>query len=93
MSWKGSSSIDSGFVIDLRDMNRVDVFPQDQKVVLGPGSVWQHVYSTLAPYNLTVVGGRINEIGVGGFLAGGRYRVLLQYHSSGDREHILTQQE
>lgn len=92
MSWKGSSSIDSGFVIDLRDMNRVDVFPEEHRVTLGPGSVWQHVYSTLAPYNLTVVGGRINEIGVGGFLAGGKCRDLLQYPSSSERKHFLTQQ-
>jgi hypothetical protein len=71
MSWKGSSNIHGGFVIDLRWMNQIDVSPEDQTVKLGPGSLWQEVYKVMAPYNVTTVGGRINAVGVGGFLLGG----------------------
>ncbi|KAL0573032.1 hypothetical protein V5O48_008925 [Marasmius crinis-equi] len=71
MSWKGSSNIDGGFVIDLRGMTQIDISPEDQTVKLGPGSLWQEVYKVMAPYNVSTAGGRINAVGVGGFLLGG----------------------
>ncbi|KAG7087480.1 hypothetical protein E1B28_013443 [Marasmius oreades] len=71
MSWKGSSNIDGGFVIDLRGMNQIDVSPEDQMVKLGPGPLWQEVYKVMAPYNVSAIGGRINAVGIGGFLLGG----------------------
>ncbi|KIK65277.1 hypothetical protein GYMLUDRAFT_38710 [Collybiopsis luxurians FD-317 M1] len=71
MSWKGSSNIDGGFVIDLRAMTQIDISVQDQTVKLGPGSLWQEVYNAMAPYNVSTAGGRINAVGVGGFLLGG----------------------
>ncbi|KAL0572242.1 hypothetical protein V5O48_009724 [Marasmius crinis-equi] len=71
MSWKGSSNIDGGFVIDLRGMTQIDISVEDQMVKLGPGSRWQEVYKAMAPYNVSTAGGRINAVGVGGFLLGG----------------------
>ncbi|KAF9262521.1 FAD-binding domain-containing protein [Marasmius fiardii PR-910] len=71
MSWKGSSNVDGGFVIDLRGMNQIDVSLKDQSVKLGPGSLWQEVYRVMAPYNVSAAGGRLNAVGVGGFLLGG----------------------
>ncbi|KAJ8091406.1 hypothetical protein PM082_015124 [Marasmius tenuissimus] len=71
MSWKGSSNIDGGFVIDLRGMTQIDISVEDQAVKLGPGSLWQEVYKVMAPYNVSTAGGRINAVGVGGFLLGG----------------------
>lgn len=72
MAWKGSSNIDNGFVFDLRDLNMIDFSTSDQTVKLGSGSTWKDVNAALTPYNVSVVGGRINEVGVGGFLTGGR---------------------
>ncbi|KAF9255309.1 FAD-binding domain-containing protein [Marasmius fiardii PR-910] len=71
MSWKGSSNLDGGFVIDLRGMNQIDISPQDQTVKLGPGSPWTNVYAAMASFNVTTTGARINSVGVGGFLLGG----------------------
>ncbi|KAJ8088612.1 hypothetical protein PM082_013855 [Marasmius tenuissimus] len=71
MSWKGSSSIDGGFVIDLRGMTQINISVEDQMVKLGPGSLWQDVYKAMAPHNVSTAGGRINAVGVGGFLLGG----------------------
>lgn len=76
MSWKGSSSTDEGFVIDLRSINQIDVSLADQTVKLGPGSTWKDVYAELSHWNLTTPGGRIGGVGVGGFLLGGK-RILL----------------
>ncbi|KAG7089983.1 hypothetical protein E1B28_011606 [Marasmius oreades] len=71
MSWKGSSNIDGGFVIDMRALNQIDISVKDQTVKLGPGSQWTTVYAAMAPFNVTTTGARINSVGVGGFLLGG----------------------
>lgn len=76
MSWKGSSSTDEGFVIDLRGFNQIDVSLADQTVKLGPGSTWKDVYAEISRCNLTTPGGRIGGVGVGGFLLGGKSPLL-----------------
>ena len=40
-------------------------------VQVGAGLVWDDVYSSLSPLNLTVVGGRVSGIGVAGLSLGG----------------------
>lgn len=42
-------------------------------VRVGPGNDWQDVLKVLTPLGVTVVGGRIGEVGVGGFVLGGGY--------------------
>ena len=60
-----------GILIDMRKLNEV-VPSLDQSVVsIGPGSRWGDVYSTLEPLNKTVVGGRLTDVGVGGYMLGG----------------------
>jgi hypothetical protein len=39
---------------------------------IGPGNTWFDVYSALEPEGLTVVGGRVAAIGVGGLTLGGK---------------------
>jgi FAD/FMN-containing dehydrogenase len=38
---------------------------------VGSGQVWEDVYGVLEPYNVSVLGGRIPGIGVGGLALGG----------------------
>jgi FAD/FMN-containing dehydrogenase len=62
--------------IDLRALNTVKV--RDKNVVsVGAGSIWSDIYSQLEPLNLTVNGGRVAGIGVGGFLTGGKFWTFL----------------
>jgi len=42
-------------------------------VEIGAGLTWTDVYSYLIPKGINVVGGRINGVGVGGFILGGGY--------------------
>lgn len=72
MAWKGSSNIDNGFVFDLRGLDKINISLSEQSVELGPGSPWTNVYAAMSQYNVTVTGARINAVGVGGFLTGGR---------------------
>ncbi|CAG7947196.1 unnamed protein product [Penicillium nalgiovense] len=69
--WTGAANIDSGITVDMRLINQVEL-SEDHKIArIGGGAVWDHAYEQLVPYNLTVMGGRIPGIGVGGFATGG----------------------
>ncbi len=49
----------------------MDYDQSKQQVVLGPGQSWRTVYEKLTPSPVTVMGGRLAPVGVGGFLTGG----------------------
>ncbi|KAE9393030.1 FAD-binding domain-containing protein, partial [Gymnopus androsaceus JB14] len=49
----------------------------------GAGSRWRDVYAVLKPENLTTVGGRVGDVGVGGFLLGGGIGFLSTEHGFG----------
>ncbi|EED12004.1 6-hydroxy-D-nicotine oxidase, putative [Talaromyces stipitatus ATCC 10500] len=76
----GWSSIGQpGILIDLKQLNEITVSSDAAVVSLGPGNRWGSVYSALAPYEVTVIGGRINDVGVGGLILGGGL-----FHLSGE---------
>lgn len=71
-AFPGSSSSDGGITVDFGPhMARVAPSADRSTVSLGPGNTWLRVYETLAPHNLSVVGGRVASVGVGGLLLGG----------------------
>lgn len=75
----GWSSIDkSGLLIDLRKLNQVKVSDDRKIASLGPGGRWGDVFAALDPYGVSVIGGRIPHVGVGGLILGGGY-----FHFSG----------
>ncbi|ORY19264.1 hypothetical protein BCR34DRAFT_472270, partial [Clohesyomyces aquaticus] len=67
----GASSIDRGILIDMSALIEVKYTPGDQMVTVGSCARWIDVYSTLEPHNVTVVGGRIENIGAGGLILRG----------------------
>ncbi|KAK6074441.1 FAD binding domain-containing protein [Seiridium cupressi] len=70
-SFAFSNSVDAGITIDFGFMNST-TYNSDMKIAsIQPGSNWQAVYETLAPYGVTVAGGRAGTVGVGGFITGG----------------------
>lgn len=77
MIWPGSANIEAGITVDLRAMNST-VLNEDKTVLsLGPGGVWSEIYPLLEPHNLTVMGGRVPGIGVGGLATGGESQLPL----------------
>lgn len=60
-----------GILIDLQLLHEIVVSPDASVVSLGPGNRWGDVYSALDPYQVSVIGGRINDVGVGGLILGG----------------------
>ncbi|KIK52949.1 hypothetical protein GYMLUDRAFT_179541, partial [Collybiopsis luxurians FD-317 M1] len=84
MAWSGASNIGKeGFTIDLQELvledgqARVRLSEDKAAVSFSAGVRWRDVYRVLKPENLTTVGGRIGDVGVGGFLLGGDY--ILNY--------------
>lgn len=67
----GAANIEDGITIDLRAMNVVSLNPDRTIASAGAGSNWDDIYKMLQPMNLTVVGGRVAGIGVGGLTTGG----------------------
>ncbi|KAF2270975.1 FAD-binding domain-containing protein [Lojkania enalia] len=65
------ASIDGGPLISTRDLNEVIFDPASMTVRVGPGNQWDEVQEALKDSGVTVVGGRIGEVGVGGYVLGG----------------------
>ncbi|KAK7753619.1 hypothetical protein SLS62_004477 [Diatrype stigma] len=71
-AFPGSSNSDGGITVDFAPHMAQVVPSADRRTVsIGPGNTWLHVYETLAPHNLSVVGGRVASVGVSGLLLGG----------------------
>ena len=71
MSWAGAANIQGGVTIDLSTMVSVNVSDDQTTTYVGGGARWQDVYLKLDAMNLSVSGGRVNDIGVGGLTLGG----------------------
>ena len=69
--WGGAANIDGGITVDLRCLNTLTVSADRKVASIGAGVVWSDIYPQLVPQNLTVMGGRVSGIGVGGFTTGG----------------------
>lgn len=60
------ASIDFGVCISLENLYKVSYDADTELASLGSGARWGAVYTELDKYNVTVVGGRIMDVGVGG---------------------------
>lgn len=65
------SSIDGGPLISTADLNEVTLDKESMTVRVGPGNRWEDVHKVLDGTNTTVIGGRIGNVGVGGYILGG----------------------
>lgn len=64
----GAANINDGILIDMAALNKVTYNPESSTATVGTGNTWGTVYTTLDKYNVTVVGGRDLNVGVGGLL-------------------------
>ena len=60
-----------GVQISLARLNTFELNTEAQTVELGPSLIWDDIYERLDPHGVTVVGGRIPGVGVGGLTLGG----------------------
>ena len=60
-----------GVVLDLSSLHSIEVSSDKKYASVGPGAKWEAVYTALEAENLTVIGGRVSDVGVGGLVLGG----------------------
>ncbi|KAI1772108.1 hypothetical protein F4818DRAFT_444733 [Hypoxylon cercidicola] len=65
------ANIDTGVLIATDKLDQVAYDADTGIASLGPGARWGTVYTALDKYNVTVVGGRVLDVGVGGLMLGG----------------------
>jgi FAD/FMN-containing dehydrogenase len=82
----GFASIgESGVLLDLGALNEISLSKEKNIVSLGPGAKWDEVYEELEKEGLTVVGGRVAGVGVGGLITGGSSLLLCPHHRAETR--------
>ncbi|KAL4810065.1 hypothetical protein BDV18DRAFT_150443 [Aspergillus unguis] len=70
-AFAGASNSDGGITILFRKLNEVSLNEDKSVASIGPGHNWGEVYKALEPHGVTVIGGRLSDIGVGGLITGG----------------------
>ncbi len=66
----------SGVTIDLSRMNTTVVSEDMATAKVGGGATSRQVFAALDPYGLAYIGGRVGQVGVGGFTLGGGTSVV-----------------
>lgn len=66
-----AANINGGVTINLQKMNQVLINDDKTIVSIGAGARWLNVYEQLDPLGIAVAGGRVGNVGVGGFTLGG----------------------
>jgi FAD/FMN-containing dehydrogenase len=68
---EGSSNIEKGVTIDLRNINRIQVSDDLSTTKVGPGVKIGDLYDVLDGMGLSVISGRDSNVGVAGLTLGG----------------------
>ncbi len=66
----GAAVVDGGVCIDLREMDRVEVRPDERLLRVGGGATWGKVDAATQQHGLAVTGGRMSTTGVAGLALG-----------------------
>ncbi|KAL3299970.1 6-hydroxy-d-nicotine oxidase [Colletotrichum asianum] len=67
----GASNIEGGITVSFINMRDITLSADKTIASIQPGNIWGDVYQQLTKSDLTVVGGRLYNIGVGGLTTGG----------------------
>jgi FAD/FMN-containing dehydrogenase len=70
------ASVAGGPLISTSQLNEVVLDKVAETVRVGPGNRWDDVSSALDGTGYTAVGGRIGNVGVGGYMLGGKIKLL-----------------
>ncbi|CAJ2511674.1 Uu.00g072990.m01.CDS01 [Anthostomella pinea] len=76
------ANIDTGVLIVTDRLSHVTYDAATGLASLGPGARWDAVYTALDLYNVTLVGGRVMDVGVGGLILGGGLSYLSDLYGS-----------
>ena len=77
------ASVDDGPLISTRNLDEVSFDLATETVRVGPGNRWDDVAKALDGTGYTAVGGRMGNVGVGGYLVGGESALSLHWSAAG----------
>lgn len=60
-------------MIDLSSMPSTGLSKDKKTITVSPARKWDDLYEELEPHNMTVVGGRVAGVGVGGLVTGCKF--------------------
>ncbi|KAK7921598.1 FAD binding domain-containing protein [Apiospora marii] len=69
-AFAGASSIEGGITVSFQNLKGVALSTDKKVASVQPGNTWGSVYSALQKDDVAVIGGRIENIGVGGLTTG-----------------------
>lgn len=62
----------TGVILSLAKLDKVELSADKETLTVGPGNTWRKVFDTIASeQDVTVLGGRVGFVGVGGYILGG----------------------
>lgn len=67
----GGSNIDGGITISFEKLGKISLAADKKTASFQPGHTWFDIYTALEKDNVTVIGGRVASVGVGGLTLGG----------------------
>lgn len=70
-AFQGASNIEGGITVSFARMKTILVSTDKTIVSIQPGNTWGEVYTELGNHDVTVIGGRLAGIGVGGLTVSG----------------------
>ncbi|KAF5678611.1 FAD binding domain-containing protein [Fusarium heterosporum] len=79
-AFAGASSIEGGITVSFANFKDISL-SKDRKIAsIGPGNIWGSVFEELSKFDVTVIGGRVHDIGVGGLTTGGGISYFSNLH-------------
>lgn len=73
----GAANVQDGITIASQGLKGIHLSEDKSQVTVGVGETWGSVYAELDRHGLTVPGGRIGRVGVGGLVLGGKISLSL----------------
>lgn len=67
----GGSNIDGGITISFEKLSKIALSLDKKTVSFQPGHTWYDIYTALERDDVTVIGGRVASVGIGGLTLGG----------------------
>jgi FAD/FMN-containing dehydrogenase len=70
-AFAGAATIEGGITVSFENMKGIKLSGDKKTVAVQPGNNWGNVLTALSTTGVTVVAGRIGDLGVGGLTLGG----------------------
>lgn len=79
-AFAGASSVEGGVTVSMKNLDSIVLSADRKTAFIQPGNNWGRIYGELTNYDLSVIGGRVTPIGIGGLTTGGGISFFSNIH-------------